>query len=70
MDRNVLKTLTHMRAHTHKTCTKCSNQREEGGKSLSTMLQFKSKRKKKIREIFPPTCQEMSSNILKARITK
>jgi hypothetical protein len=53
-----------------------------GGENLSTMLQFKSKKKRKekinnnnnknknLGKFLPPTCQEMSSNILKARITK
>lgn len=76
MDRNVSKNrLAHMPTHSHKkTCTKCSDQWEqEKKKSVNyvTMLQFKSKKKKKkVWEFLSPTRQEMSSNILKARKTK
>lgn len=73
-DKNVSKNrLTHTRSHTHqKNLYKMLwSMRTGEKKNLSTMLQFKSqKKKKKVWEFLPPTCQEMSSDILKARITK
>ena len=52
-------------------------QSKEQGKKKKKICQLcynlkakKKKKKKKVWEFLPPPCQEMSSNILKARITK
>lgn len=63
------RTLTQIYTHTHTHLYKMLQSMRTGKKKIRQLC-YNLKAKKKKKEFLSPTCQEMSSNILEARVTK